>query len=582
MKPMFLLAACGVLLSSAAPALATDPAFGDPTQTKSARLTERLPRVTVDPGQPGGTPLLTTVGQDFFGPSPTVFGNQPHPDSRIISSFAALGDYDTRLLGRALVPPDTMGAVGTTQFVQLINGGFAVFSKSTGNLLGASTDNGFWNQLGQGATGGDPRILFDHSTDRWIAIGFGAQLRDINIAVSTTADALGEWKATRFEGLAPLCTGCATIADYPTLAMDNNAIYIGTNNFAAATPGGSTLYRGTSLFVLNKAGLFDAGGPTVSGTTFNTPFVNGSQNNDTTRGFAIQGVNSHESDGTGHVVAASAFINGTLAYDILNAGSTTATQSVATLLTTGYDSNAPGRQPGRVPIGSPVPLRNIDVLDDRISGNAWELNGKTYFVHTVTPEGTDFTRVQLVVSDSTTKAIIQVIDIGDGAYDFYQGAIAVSDQRAVIAYNRSGFDPLTGKIGIYANTYRILSDGRIVQLGDPILVKESLTAGYLNGAPELSGTPAGRQRWGDYAAVTLDPVNSSRFWLIGQFADQAYEVSRPGYPAASGFSRWGQWVAQVAVNGVPEPGTWATMLAGFGMIGAIARRRRREGANGFA
>lgn len=582
MKPMLLLAACGLALSFTVPAFAADPAFGDPSQTKSVRLQQRLPRAIVDPGVDGSTPLLTTVGQGFFGPSPTVFGNQPHPDPRILSSFSALGDYDTRLLGRALVPPDTMGAVGTTQFVQAINGGFAVFSKSTGKLLGATSDNGFWNQLGQIGTGGDPRILFDHASDRWIAIAFGAQTKDINIAVSSTSDALGEWKATRFQALAPLCAGCQTIADYPTLAMDNNAIYIGTNNFAQAVAGGATAYRGTSLFVLNKAGLFDAGGPTVSGTTFNTPFVSGSANNDTTRGFAIQGVNSHESDGTGHIVAASAFINGTLAYDILNAGSVSATQSVATLLTTGYASNGPARQPGRVPIGSPVPLRNIDTLDDRISGNAWEINGKTYFVHTVTPAGTDYTRVQLVVSDSTTKAIIQVLDIGEGAYDFYQGAIAVSAQRAVIAYNRSGVDPLTGKIGIYANTYRIMSDGRIVQVGDPILVKESLTAGYLNGAPELSGTPSGRQRWGDYAAVTLDPVNDSRFWLIGQFADQAYEVSRPGYPSASGFSRWGQWVAQVAVNGVPEPGTWSTMLAGFGMIGMIARRRRREGANVLA
>jgi hypothetical protein len=29
---------------------------------------------------------------------------------------------------------------------------------------------------------------------------------------------------------------------------------------------------------------------------------------------------------------------------------------------------------------------------------------------------------------------------------------------------------------------------------------------------------------------------------------------------------------------VPEPGTWATMLLGFGLTGWLMRRRRRQGA----
>jgi hypothetical protein len=288
---------------------------------KSARLTARLPRAIVDPGAPGVDPTIATQGHGFFAPSPTVFGNQPHSDARVLKSFNALGDYDTRLLGRALVPPDTMGAVGTTQFVQIINGAFGVFDKNTGNLLGGTSDVGFWQQLGRGGTGGDPRILFNHQNQRWIAIGFGADNKDINIAVSDTADALGNWKSTQFEGLARVAPGFTTTADYPTLAMDNNAVYIGTNNFRQEVAGGPQGYRGTSLFVLNKNDIFDAGGPSVANMqVFTTPFVSGGIN-DTTRGFAIQAVNSNEAgDGKGHIVAASAFVNGVLAYDILNAG----------------------------------------------------------------------------------------------------------------------------------------------------------------------------------------------------------------------------------------------------------------------
>jgi hypothetical protein len=546
-------------------------------ETKSPRLQSRLPRPIVDPGAPGVDPVIATQGPGFFAPSPTVFGNQPHPNARVKKAFNALGDYDTRLLGRALIPPDTMGAVGTTQFVQIINGAFGVFDKNTGNLLGGVSDVGFWNQLGQGGTGGDPRILFNHQQQRWIAIGFGQDIKDINIAVSDTADALGSWKATKFEGLArlpgmnPNGTPFQTIADYPTLAMDNNAIYIGTNNFRQETPGGPTSYRGTSLFVLNAADVFAAAGPNLTNTqVFNTPFVSGGIN-DTSRGFAIQGVNSNEAaDGKGHIVAASAFVNGVLAYDILAAGTGAASQSASTLLYTGYDSNAAGRQPGRV-----APLRNIDTLDDRISGNAWEVNGKTYFTHTITLPGTDRTSVRVTVMDSNTKAVLQTLDLGEAGYDFYQGSIAVSESgTAVVAYNRSGFNAVDGKIGIYAQTLRILNDGRLFKTSDPILAKTSDTAGYLNGNPEASGVPNGRQRWGDYSAVTLDPNDPNTFWVIGQYAAAPFEQPLPGYPPPSGFSRWGQYVVAIDAA-VPEPATWAMMIAGFALAGAGVRRSRR-------
>lgn len=584
-----ILASLAVTVVFSAAAAQADPIFGNPIQTKSLRLQERLPRAIIDPLAPGVVPEIATVPQGAFGPSRTVFGNQPNSDNRVLKSFEVLSDYDVRLLGRGLVPPDTMGAVGDTQYVQLINGGFGVFNKKNGKLIGATSDVGFWNQLGQTGTGGDPRILYDKQRDRWIAIGFGADTKNINIAVSDTADALGSWKATRFEGLARLPgintpvppatvgTRLQTLADYPTLAVDNNAIYIGTNNFRQEVKDGVTGYRGTSLFVLPVADIFAATGPSAANLKeFNTPFVSGSPTNDTTRGYAIQGVNSNEAlDGKGMVVAASAFINGALSYDVFDAGTAGATLGTTSLIDSGYNSNLPARQPGLT--GNPL-LRNIDPSDDRVGSNAWELNGKTYLVHTVTPAGTDETRVRLLVIDSETKAVIQSLDIGQAGYDTYSGSLAVSDPgakgdgRAVISYNRSGYDAASGKISIFANTYRIASDGTLVQTKSPILVKESLSAGYINGAVEATGVPAGRQRWGDYSAVTVDPNDPFTFWLIGEFARDAYTDFRAPYPnPPSGFARWGQFVAAITT---PEPGTFATLFAGLAALGLRARRRR--------
>src|SRR5215470_19232742 len=78
-----------------------------------------------------------------------------------------------RVLGFAFVPPDTNGAVGASQFVQMVNVTIAVYSKRDGSLLmGPAAIHTLWNGFGGlcengGATptfsdGGDPIVLYDH------------------------------------------------------------------------------------------------------------------------------------------------------------------------------------------------------------------------------------------------------------------------------------------------------------------------------------------------------------------------------------------------------------------------------------
>ena len=105
-----------------------------------------------------------------------------------------------------------------------------------------------------------------------------------------------------------------------------------------------------------------------------------------------------------------------------------------------------------------------------------------------------------------------------------------------------------------------------------ILIRQSPVDDYHLGSPQ--GQPAaGRQRFGDYSAVTLDPTNQNRFYVINEFAD-TFNVG----PGLSGFGRFGTFIGVIGinVNAVPEPATWAMMIAGFGFVGAAARRRRTK------
>jgi hypothetical protein len=66
--------------------------------------------------------------------------------------------------------------------------------------------------------------------------------------------------------------------------------------------------------------------------------------------------------------------------------------------------------------------------------------------------------------------------------------------------------------------------------------------------------------------VSVDPNDPRSFWLIGEYA--------LGYDSAVSFSRWGTWISNVSMA-APEPGVWAMMIAGLGMVGSALRRRRR-------
>ena len=530
--------------------------------TKAYTLTKLPPAITPDAGQ--------SFGVDMNGISPTVVNA-----GALSIGFEGISQYDVASVGRNFIPPDTIGAAGRTQYAQFVNGGFAVYNKADGTRAAFTSDTAFWQAAGQaGIPNGDQRVLYNSKANKWIAISFGPNTKDLLVAVSNTSDPLGPWRSTKFEGFAPLASGARTLADYPTLAMDNNALYIGTNDFAAATVGGATNFRGTTLNVIPLSSILAKTGPTVTGNVqFRTAYTGG-PGDDYSRGFAIQGVNSFEStDGTGHIIAASINDYGLTRYDVLNAGTAGAIRTVtaSTTIGTDYLSNSPARQPATAIAAN---RRIIDSFGDQISSSAFENDGKIYSVHTVTENGTDRTSVRYTVLDTATNAVLDEGSLGDATHDFYQGSLAVNKLgQVVIGYNRSGLNAADGKITLAARTFQTNAAGQLVAKGTEIVLRVSDTDDYHNGS--LFGqAAAGRQRWADYSTVTLDPTSIHSFWVSGTFARE-YNLPEFGHPGGTGGSRWGTYIAQIDAGAVPEPTSWVMLIAGFGIVGAAARRQRQ-------
>ena len=132
-------------------------------------------------------------------------------------------------------PPDTNGAVGATQYVQWVNGEFAVFDKATGALLSGPTQgNALWHGFGGGCQNnndGDPIVQYDKIANRWILTQFSISTLPYLecVAVSTTSDATGTYHRYAFS------FGNTDYADYPKLGVWSDAYYMSFNLFDGNT-----------------------------------------------------------------------------------------------------------------------------------------------------------------------------------------------------------------------------------------------------------------------------------------------------------------------------------------------------------
>ncbi len=123
------------------------------------------------------------------------------------------------------IPPDTNGTVGATQYVQWVNASFAIFDKATGNLLlGPVLGNTLWSGFGGGCqtnNNGDPVVTYDKLANRWVMSQFsvGSTPYLQCIAVSQTSDATGAWYRYSFS------YGNSDFDDYPKMGVWPDAYY---------------------------------------------------------------------------------------------------------------------------------------------------------------------------------------------------------------------------------------------------------------------------------------------------------------------------------------------------------------------
>ena len=149
------------------------------------------------------------------------------------------------------LPPDTNGEVGATQYVQMVNSAFIVFSK-TGKVLRPLTDlNQLWggnpNSECSIHNDGDPVVVYDQLAKRWLLTQFianpntGEQYGEC-VAVSTTSNATGSYYLYTF------LFGSTVFFDYPKFGVWPDGYYMTANEF----PVGQVTSSGAAVFVFER------------------------------------------------------------------------------------------------------------------------------------------------------------------------------------------------------------------------------------------------------------------------------------------------------------------------------------------
>jgi hypothetical protein len=406
--------------------------------------------------------------------------------------------------------------------VELINGRFSVFNKTDGAKVKTMTDLSLWAQAGVNipntwlAT--DPRIIYDPASQRWFAseIDFdpsGAiNTNNFLLAISATADPTGTWKAVSI----PTDPGGNNVADFPTLGLDAQGVYLAGDMFdPSSNPVSSTLVS------LPKAALL-AATPSISGLT---RFSNLSYS---VRGQLLQPVVCLDGSGQGYILSTGGVgvdFNGNIitnfalvTFQIQNPSMPgQASLSAATRISV---------TPYTAPLDPPQPdgSTNLDDGDARISAKVCEVGGVLYAVHG-TQVG-DRAALRWYRIDPSNKTILESGTINDSAKDLFYPSIAANESgTVVIAFNGSSINTFVSSFAIVGTT----ANG-VTSFGQPMLLSPGI-ASYQR--PDSTGT----SRWGDYSTTTVDPVDPTRFWTIQEIP--------------TGTTTWSTQVTEI-LTGTPE------------------------------
>jgi hypothetical protein len=433
-----------------------------------------------------------------------------------VNSFAAVADDGT------VIPPDTEGAVGPHHLMEALNSQVVIQDRS-GNILSAITNWTFWSALGV-TESFDAHVLFDPYAERWIfssASGEKSSDSSILIGVSQTSDPTAGWNIYRVN-----LGSSVNWIDYPTLGFNKNWIVVQANIFTIA----GNNFVNSKIWAFDKADLY-AGG--TGKYTVLSPTNGFTQVPATTMDPNLSTIYLLEQSSSGSGKLRVDTITGAVGSEVLTSGVAYPTGSSAWQTFSPVTNFAPQ-------LGS---SENIDTEDGRIQSCVYR-NGSLWASHTIylpatgTPTRTAAQWWQISMSASALGQVQQFGRIDDPtAANFYAYPTLAVNQYGDVMLGYTHFG--TGMYASAAYSMHLASD--------PPNTMENEVMLKAGEASYFKDFGTGDNRWGDFTATVVDPVDDTSMWTIQEYAGHS--------------NMWGTWWGSItpgALAATPTPSATAT------------------------
>ncbi|MEM7587831.1 MAG: hypothetical protein AAF560_30865, partial [Acidobacteriota bacterium] len=437
----------------------------------------------------------------------------------------------------ALFPPDTNGDVGKRYYVQYNNVGWKYFNKSDGSLAGGPfPGNSFWQGSTLPATSpcvtnnaGDPIVLFDHVAQRWVFSQFVSPSNPEGhqcFAITTGDDPAGPYLVYDFI-IGPLSPN-GEFNDYEKIGLwddsgDQSAYHMTSNQFSL--PGLSllgiraTAFERDEMLLGNAAtaisffkGLFtDISSAGHLPFTLQPPHLEGPlpptgrcapymQLNDG----AFTGSTGTEADG---------YQFWEYCADFAAPGSSTFAEGP--FVASGAFTIPAGD------VSQPSTAVQLDVLAGRAMYrfNTRMIDGALEGVVSYDVDaGSGQHSVRYAHFSLPSLAGVSLKDQGtfsppDSQSRWMPGAGIDSQGNIAMVYSRSGSG--TGEFPSVYYTAREATDTAGTLQTEAVCI---------DGTGIQTGTQSGRGRWGDYASVSMDPVDDCTFWMTNEYVETTGSV----------------------------------------------------------
>lgn len=385
-------------------------------------------------------------------------------------------------------PPDTNGAVGATQFVQMTNVEYAVYDKVTGNLdlgpaLISTVWRGFNGDCAQG-DGGDPVVVYDKAAQRWVLSELNINYNAWCMAVSTSSDATGSYYRYEFNF-------GNNLPDYPKLGVWPDGYYWSANTFNGST------FLGSDVCAFDRP-LMLTGGAANAICLQQSPSVGGLLPSD------MDGTNAPPAGAPNfYVELLDTSDLGLFKFHVDFSNPANSTFTGPTSIPVASFSEACG---GGVCIPQPDPSQQLDSVADRLMFRLAYRNFGDHEALVVTHSVTAGTSVGVrwyeIRSPGGTPEVFQQGTFAPDTNYRWMGSAAM-DMAGDIAmgYSISSSSVAPG----------IRYTGR--QPSDPAGTMQTETSIIDGTGSQVNGL----ERWGDYSSMSVDPLDDCTFWYTTEY-----------------------------------------------------------------